>query len=154
MKPKDGITQGLRPILDRRASEAARATDPPADDMPRMLLVCSDQVDVRLIPRLRSAGYQLTIRTNAIGTSAEVLTSKPELVLVEDSPDLPGLSGRGLAHSLVTVGIGVVLVTTEPELDRRRDLERDLSVHVLWVGERDLVGALEFIVSRHRARRA
>lgn len=156
VKPKDTLTQRLGGLVNRRTADGARATVPPAEDMPRLLIVGGDRLRERLAPALAAAGYTLTLRREAIGTAVEIMSRKPDLVLVEDDPELPGLSGRGLARSIATThpGLVVLLVTVDADLESRRKLERELSVFVLWLGDRDLVGALEHALRTHRSRPA
>ncbi len=65
----------------------ARARILVVDDSAIVLAVCRE--------RLEEAGYEVSVRESALGTSAMVMRDRPDAVLMD--VDLPGLSGDQIA---------------------------------------------------------
>ena len=62
----------------------------------KVLVVDDDEQYLKLTARtLRMAGYDVVARSNVIGTSAAVVSERPDMVLID--VDMPGLDGDRLA---------------------------------------------------------
>lgn len=66
------------------------------DDSAIVLAVCRE--------RLEEAGYEVTVRESALGTSAIVMRERPDAVLMD--VDLPGLSGDQIASLIKRNDLG------------------------------------------------
>jgi CheY-like chemotaxis protein len=69
----------------------------------KIMVIDDDENSCRLAEiTLRRAGYDVTVRTHALGSSAEIKSFKPDLILLDLM--MPGLSGEALAD-VIAAGI-------------------------------------------------
>jgi CheY-like chemotaxis protein len=69
----------------------------------KIMVIDDDENSCRLAEiTLRRAGYDVTVRTHALGSSAEIKSFKPDLILLDVM--MPGLSGEALAD-VIAAGI-------------------------------------------------
>jgi CheY-like chemotaxis protein len=68
----------------------------PPKPVRKVLVVDDDEQYLKVTARvLRTAGYDVVTRSNVIGTSAAVVSERPDMVLID--LDMPGLDGDRLA---------------------------------------------------------
>jgi DNA-binding response OmpR family regulator len=93
---------------------------------PRVLLVDDDPLSLQVARAyLESAGYEVTLRSESIGTSAVIFRERPDIVVLD--VDMPGLRGDQLAEVVLRNGESnapaLVLYSMLPEAELR-DLAR------------------------------
>lgn len=84
----------------------------------KILLVDDDEVVADWTAAvLESAGFEVSVRTESFGTSATVMVTRPDLVLMD--VDMPGLKGTSiteiLRHDDMNLPIPVVLYSGKPK---------------------------------------
>lgn len=97
------------PVTPTRTAKKSRVLI--VDDDPIVLEVCRE--------RLVAAGYEVSVRDQAIGTSRLIAQSAPDIVLLDVM--MPALSGDELAlilkRSALTKKIHIVLHSSKPEAE-------------------------------------
>ena len=83
---------------------------------PRIMVVDDDEICLEVTKeRLVAAGYEVILRTSALGTSAAIMRERPNAVLLDQN--MPGLTGEQLAQLVRQPGDGkvaLILYSSEP----------------------------------------
>lgn len=87
---------------------------------PRVMVVDDDRTTLEILSAFfEEKGYEVSVRDTALGTSADLLTTAPDVVVLDVT--MPGISGDRIASVLrkhhATVGLPIVLYSSAPEAD-------------------------------------
>jgi DNA-binding response OmpR family regulator len=75
----------------------------------KVLVVDDDRITLEVVrERLETAGFEVSTRDGALGTSAAILSERPDVVLLD--VDMPGLSGDAIAKLLTARSHGASIV--------------------------------------------
>ncbi len=84
----------------------------------RFLVVDDDPIQLEVVKeRLEQLGFDVTTRTQSLGTSGWILENRPDFVLLDVM--MPALTGGELANVLRrrAAGTGVILHSSKPQLE-------------------------------------
>jgi DNA-binding NarL/FixJ family response regulator len=84
---------------------------------PKIMVIDDSELVLKAVDaRLRAQGFEVITRTEALGSSAAILTERPDLVLLDVK--MPGLDGLSLARLIgvnpATARVRIVLHTSQP----------------------------------------
>ena len=102
-----------------------------------VLVVDDDPVVLRITKaRLQGAGYQVVVRSEALGTSHAIANDKPDVVLLD--LNMPGMNGLDVCRELKaderTRDIPVVIMSAQPEADLKAAVESSGAVGYIEKG--------------------
>lgn len=122
----------------------------------KVLVIDDDPIVLELVrQRLTTAGYDVRVREEALGTTQAVREERPDVVLLDVM--MPALNGERIASLLRagagTRGVGVIFYSSKSESDLAALIEQTGALGAIHKGgdEADFLERFRELVARHVA---